>query len=127
MRTIVLVATLMLVLSASAPAQNAEPAAPAPTGLYVKFRVKAGKNAAFEAAFRQMQQSMRDKEPGALYYDLFVTPQDPQLYVIMERYQDAAAVTAHGQTEHMRKVLADLRELMDGPPEPQRLILISAK
>ena len=45
----------------------------------------------------------------------------------MERYQDAAAVTAHGQTEHMTKVLAELREVMDGPPVPQRLVLISAK
>lgn len=122
-----IVFTAAFAFAFSADAQNVDASAPAPTGLYVKFRVKAGKNAAFEAAFRQMQQSMRDKEPGALYYDLFVTPQDPQLYVIMERYQDAAAVTAHGQTEHMRKVLADLRELMDGPPEPQRLILVSAK
>ena len=125
-------ANLLIALMVSVQAQNADtkassPDAPAPTGLFVKFRVKPGKNAAFEAAFRQMQQSMREKEPGALYYDLFVTPEDPQLYVIMERYRDAAAVTAHGQTEHMQKVLAELREVMDGPPVPQRLVLISAK
>jgi quinol monooxygenase YgiN/mannose-6-phosphate isomerase-like protein (cupin superfamily) len=101
--------------------------ATAPTGLFVKFKVKSGKNAAFETAFRQMQASMREREPGALYYDLFVTPEDPQMYVIMERYRDAAAVTAHGQTDHMRKVLADLRDLMDGPPVPQQLILVSEK
>jgi len=98
-----------------------------PTGLFVKFKVKPGKNTAFETAFRQMQASMREREPGALYYDLFVTPEDPQTYVIMERYKDAAAVTAHGQTEHMRKVLADLRDLMDGPPVPQQLIFVSEK
>ena len=101
--------------------------ATSPTGLFVKFRVKPGKNAAFEVAFRQMQNSMREKEPGNLYYDLFVTPEDPQLYVILERYRDAAAVTQHNQTDHIKKVLAELRDLLDGPIEPQRLIFVSAK
>lgn len=109
----------------TAPAASA--ASPTPTGLFVKFKVKPGKNTAFETAFRQMQASMREQEPGALYYDLFVTVEDPQTYVIMERYKDAAAVEAHGRTEHMRKVLAELRDLMDGPPVPQQLVLVSEK
>ena len=109
--------------TAAAPAANSTPT----TGLFVKFRVKPGRNAEFEAAFRQMQQSMREKEPGALYYDLFVTPEDPQLYVILERYRDAAAVAAHNQTDHIKKVLAELRDLMAAPIEPQRLIFVSAK
>ena len=101
MRGCVVAVALMFVLIGAAQAQNAGTSAPsadadkpAPTGLFVKFRVKPGKNAAFEAAFRQMQESMREKEPGALYYDLFVTVENPQLYVIMERYKDAAAVAA---------------------------------
>jgi quinol monooxygenase YgiN len=109
--------------TAAAPAANAV----TPTGLFVKFRVKAGKNAAFEAAFRQMQQSMREKEPGNLYYDLFVTPEDPQLYVIMERYRDAAAVAEHNQTDQIKKVLAELRDLMAAPIEAQRLVFVSSK
>jgi quinol monooxygenase YgiN len=98
-----------------------------PTALFVKFRVKTGKNAAFEAAFREMQQSMREKEPGNFYYDLCVTVEDPQLYVIMERYENPAAVAAHNQTEHIRKVLAGIRDLLDEPIAPQRLIFVSAK
>ena len=113
---------LVLCLASPAHAQTA-----APTGLFVKFRVKPGKNTEFEAAFRQMQKSMREKEPGNLYYDLFVTPEDPQLYVILERYRDAAAVTAHNQTDHIRKVLAELRDLMAAPIEAQRLIFVSSK
>jgi quinol monooxygenase YgiN len=125
-RHVLVSAALLLLLASSGYAQTPE-ASPTPTGLFVKFKVKPGKNAAFEAAFRQMQASMREHEPGNVYYDLFVTPEDPQMYVIMERYQDAAAVAAHGRTEHMRKVLAALRELMDGPPVPQTLIFISGK
>ncbi len=119
------IALLLLVLSpgyAQAPSTN-----PAPTGLFVKFKVKPGKNAAFETAFRQMQASMREHEPGNVYYDLFTTVEDPQMYVIMERYQDAAAVAAHGQTEHMRKVIAALRYVMDGPPFPKTMLFISWK
>jgi quinol monooxygenase YgiN len=107
--------------------QSEQATSSAPTALFVKFRVKPGKNAAFEAAFREMQRNMREKEPGNLYYDLCVTVEDPQLYVIMERYQNPAAVTAHNQTEHIRKVLADIRDLLDGPIEPQRLIFVSAR
>jgi quinol monooxygenase YgiN len=120
---------LILAFAGIAGAQTTAPTAAVatPTGLFVKFRVKPGKNAQFEAAFRQMQQSMREKEPGNLYYDLFVTPEDPQLYVIMERYRDAAAVAEHNQTDHIKKVLAELRELMAGPIEPQRLIFVSSK
>lgn len=128
MRRLVITA-LLLGLAAGIPqARSAEPAAaPAPTGLFVKFPVKAGKNAAFEAAFRRMQQSMREHEPGNVYYDLFVTPENPQLYVIMERYRDGAAVTAHNQSEHLKTILAELRDLMDGPIQPQRLVFVSAK
>jgi quinol monooxygenase YgiN len=123
------ITALLLALAAFGPeARAAEGAtAPVPTGLFVKFHVKPGKNAAFEAAFRKMQQSMREHEPGNLYYDLFVTVENPQLYVIMERYRDGAAVTAHNQSEHLKTVLAELRDLMDGPIEPQRLVFVSAK
>ena len=122
--------TLLVILAMTAifgvPAAAVEEP-PVPSGLFVKFHVKPGRNAAFEAAFRKMQQSMRERELGNLYYDLFVTPENPQLYVIMERYRDAAAVTQHNQSEHLKTVLAELKDLMDGPIEPQRLVLVSGK
>ncbi len=111
-----------------APAPDEQGASTAPTtALFVKFHVKPGKNAAFEAAFREMQKAIREREPGNFYYDLFVTPEDPQMYVIMERYRNVAAVAAHNQTDHIKKVLADIRDLMDAPLQPQRLIFVSAK
>jgi quinol monooxygenase YgiN len=120
----------------SAPA--AKPAAPGglavasdshatPTTMVVKFRVKAGKNAEFEKAFREMQAGVRDHEPGNVYYDFFVDSTDPQLYVIVERYKDAGAVTAHGQSDHAKKMIATIRDLIDGRPEAQRLVMISPK
>ena len=128
MRVLVITALLALLAVSAAHAQSPGAGAqPAPTGLFVKFHVKPGRNAAFEAAFRKMQKSMQEHEPGNVYYDLFVTVENPQLYVIMERYRDAAAVAAHNQSEHLKTVLAELRDLMDGPIEPQRLVFVSAK
>ena len=111
---------------AQAPAGAALNATPATT-FVVQFKVKAGKNAAFEKVFKDMQQSVRDHEPGNVYYDFFVDQKDPQLYVIVERYKDAAAATAHGQSEHGKKMIAAIRDLLDGPVNAQRLVLISAK
>lgn len=130
-------ATVALVLACSAnlPASGADGTAPAPeanargaaTTFVVKFRVKPGQNAAFEQAFREMQNGVRAKEPGNVYYDLFVTADDPQTYVIVERYRDASAVAAHGKTEHAGKLLAALRDLTEGRPEAERLVLVAPK
>jgi quinol monooxygenase YgiN len=92
----------------------------------VKFKVKAGKNAEFEKAFSDMQKGVHASEPGNLYYDLYVSD-DPQTYVIIEHYKDAAAIAAHGKTEHAKKLMGSLRDLLDGPPEVQRLVLVSSK
>ena len=128
MRTLARLTLLVLLAVSAAHAESpAANAPPVPTGLFVKFHVKPGSNAAFERAFRKMQQSMHEHEPGNLYYDLFVTVENPQLYVIMERYRDPAAVTVHNQSEHLKTVLAELRDLMDGPIEPQRLVFVSAR
>jgi quinol monooxygenase YgiN len=98
-----------------------------PSAFVVKFKVKPGMNAAFEKAFMEMQAGVRAHEPGNVYYDFFVTVQDPQTYVIIERYRDAAAISVHGQSEHGKKLFATLRDLLDGPPDALRLVLVSAK
>ena len=110
-------------------APGAAPAAPAtaPSAFVVKFRVKPGSNAAFEQVFREMQQGVREHEPGNLYYDLYRSAQDAQTYYILEHYRDQAAVTAHGRSEHAKKMITALRDLLDGPPDAQRLILVSSK
>ena len=98
-----------------------------PSAFVVKFKVKPGKNAAFEQAFAEMQRSVASAEPGNVYYDLYRIDQDPQTYVILEHYKDQAAIQAHGKSEHGRKLIAALRDLLDGPPDAQRLVLVSAK
>jgi hypothetical protein len=49
------------------------------------------------------------------------------VYVIIERYKDAAAVTAHGQSERAKAMFAKLGELMEGSPQADWMRLISPK
>jgi len=114
---------------AQGPAQNpSAPASsngPAPTCFVVKFKVKAGENAAFEKMFRAVEASVREHEPGNVQYDLYRTAQDPQTYVVIEHYKDAAAVRAHGQ--FARKLFANMGSLTEGRPDATRLVFVSSK
>lgn len=125
-----LVLCLSFTVQAQAPAppaagSNASASGPAPTAFVVTFKIKPGKNEAFESAFREMQASVHEHEPGNLYYDLYKpSPDEPQTYVVVEHYRDAAAVQAHGRSDHGKKFFAVLRDLMDGPPKAERLVLV---
>jgi quinol monooxygenase YgiN len=121
--------------NAQAPGGGAAPGAGTPgarraafppdaTAFVVQFKVKPGQNAAFEAVFRDMEMKVHDNEPGNLSYDLYRT-QQPQTYVIIERYRDQAAVAAH--RKDAGNLLASLRDLLDGPPSFQALTLLSSK
>ena len=52
---------------------------------------------------------------------------DPALYVIIERFKDAAAVAAHGQSVRAKALFAKLGELLDGAPRADYIQLIRAK
>ena len=128
MRYRLLTASLALLFVVSSHAQTPAPTSgAAPTTFVVKFKAKPGKNEALEKAFLDMQKGVRAHEPGNINYDFYRDSTDPQTYVIVERYKDAAATTAHGQSEHAKKLIAALGDLMDGKPEAMRLVLIKAK
>ncbi len=120
-------------VNAQAPGAGGSPGAGAPargpggmgnaTAFVVQFKVKPGQNAAFEQVFRDMEQKVRDNEPGNLSYDLYRT--GPQTYVIVERYRDRAAVTAH--QKDAGGLMTQLNDLLDGRPTFQVLTLVSSK
>ncbi|NKY52245.1 putative quinol monooxygenase [Nocardia vermiculata] len=43
-------------------------------------------------------------EPGCLTYDVFRSVEQPERFVSIETYADAAAFTAHRQSEHFREI-----------------------
>ncbi len=125
--TAALVALTLPVLAAEP--QAARPAArPANANtMVVKFRAKPGKSEEMKSFWLEMQKEVAKSEPGNVQYDLLVVAGDPDVYVIIERYKDAAAVAAHGQSEKAKAMFAKLRDLMDGAPQADYLQLISSK
>jgi quinol monooxygenase YgiN len=116
------------------PLMAAEPEASKPVArptnyntMVVKFRAKPGKNAEMKAFWLEMQKEVARSEPGNVQYDLLVMGNDPEVYVIIERYKDAAAVAAHGKSERAKAMFAKVGELMDGAPQADYMQLISSK
>jgi quinol monooxygenase YgiN len=130
MKLILTAALIALTLPAmAAEPQAARPAArPANTNaMVVKFRAKPGKSEEMKAFWLAMQKEVAHSEPGNVQYDLLVMAGDPDVYVIVERYKDAAAVAAHGQSEKAKAMFAKLGELMAGAPTADYMQLISSK
>ncbi|MFO1503548.1 MAG: putative quinol monooxygenase [Steroidobacteraceae bacterium] len=130
--TAVLIALTLPAMAAEPQASGAQAPKPAarPTNynaMVVKFRAKPGKSEEMKAFWLEMQKEVAKSEPGNVQYDLLVMAGDPAVYVIVERYKDAAAVAAHGQSEKAKAMFAKLGELMDGAPTADYLQLISAK
>jgi quinol monooxygenase YgiN len=120
------------ILALTLPLSAAEPGRPAArpanyTAMVVKFRAKPGKREEMKAFWLEMQKEVARSEPGAVQYDLLVMADDPDVFVIVERYKDAAAVAAHGQSEQAKAMFARLGALMEGAPEADYMQLISAK
>ena len=63
-------------------------------GIVAKLKVAPGKNAEFEEIFSVLARATRKDEPGNNFYALHKSKTDPQLYVVLENYKDAAAFAA---------------------------------
>jgi quinol monooxygenase YgiN len=81
---------------AAAEPQAARPAArPANTDtMVVKFRAKPGKSEEMKTFWLEMQKEVARSGRCNVQYELLVMADDPEVYVIIERYKDAAAVAA---------------------------------
>ena len=58
-------------------------------------------------------------EPGNNFYVLHRSRDNDTSYVVMEQYEDQAAVDAHGQSDAFKAANANLGGCMAGPPEVQ--------
>jgi quinol monooxygenase YgiN len=127
-----LIGTVALCLVTVASAQTPAPAAgPAPTTFVVRFKVKPDKTADFEKAMAKIQAALVKSEPGNIFYDLYLPAAGSHTYVLIEHYRNAEAVTAHGKDPNTQQMVADIKDLLDGPMaqavSAERLILVSSK
>jgi quinol monooxygenase YgiN len=71
--------------------------------LIAKWLAKEGEEDRVEAALRQLAGPSRD-EPGCLYYQPCRDRENPRSFVVFEIYRDEAAVAAHGESEHFKRL-----------------------
>ncbi|KAA9158719.1 antibiotic biosynthesis monooxygenase [Amycolatopsis acidicola] len=63
------------------------------------YRVRAGAEEQVAEALREMVEPTR-AEPGNRRYEVFRSPEDPAVFVLVEEYDDSAAFDAHLASDH---------------------------
>jgi quinol monooxygenase YgiN len=87
-------------------------------GIIAKLTIKPGTNADFEATMKALQAKVRADEPGNKLYALHKTA-DPNVYVMLERYDDQAALDAHRAAPHFKELGRKLGDYLAGRPDVQ--------
>jgi quinol monooxygenase YgiN len=87
-----------------------------------KLKVAPGKEAEFEKVMLGLAAEVRKNEPGNKMYTL--CKDEAGQYVVLELYDDEAALAAHGQSAHFEASGAKFAGLMAGRPDIQRLTVV---
>jgi quinol monooxygenase YgiN len=90
--------------------------------IIAKLNVAKGKEAEFEHVMLALAAEVRAKEPGNKLYTLCKDAEGN--YLVMELYENAEALAAHGQSEHFKASGRKFAGLMAGAPEIQRLEVV---
>ena len=81
-----------------------------------KLKAKVGEETNMEEALRGMVAKVAQEE-GTLTYTLHRAQQDPSVFVLYEKYRDAAALKAHSSTPYFKELFGALKPMLDGAPE----------
>ncbi len=87
-------------------------------GVIAKLTIKPGTNADFETTMKALQGKVRAAEPGNKLYALHKTG-DVNVYVMLERYEDQAALDAHRAAPHFKELGRKLGDYLAGRPDVQ--------
>ncbi len=90
-------------------------------GLLATITVQEGKNEEFEKAFLALTEQVRANEPGNIFYILHRSQANPQVYKVMEQYESAEALDAHGKADYFREANKVLGTLVAAAPEIELL------
>jgi quinol monooxygenase YgiN len=90
-------------------------------GVIATLKAQPGKNADLEAAFAELAAKVRANEPGNRFYTLCKSRAAEDTYVVMELYDDQAALEAHGKSDHFRAAGPGIGACLAGRPDIQYL------
>jgi quinol monooxygenase YgiN len=91
--------------------------------IIARFRAKEGKEDALKAVLVALVPPTR-REVGCYQYDLLQSPTEPQEFCIVERWDNEASLAQHTASEHLKKALAESKDLTDGPAEGRRYAIV---
>lgn len=86
-------------------------------GVIATINVKEGKNEEFEALFTKLTEQVLANEPGCTFYALHRSKSDPQVYKVLEQYQTADDIKAHGVTDYFQAAGAAMAGLVTAAPD----------
>ncbi len=84
--------------------------------IYVKIPLQEGKAGEFIEAFKEIAAGVATEE-GNLLYSLNFAKDAPNTAIIMERYTDQDALTAHSESDHYKVFGSKIGGLVAGAPE----------
>ena len=96
---------------------------PATVHVLARFVAKAGKEDARQSALTAAVPPTR-RELGCYQYDLLVNANEPGEYCFVERWDDDAALDQHLEMPHVRKMLSEVENLVESPPDIRRYRLV---
>ena len=92
--------------------------------LIARFRVRAGAGPRIENAFAEAS-AQTASEAGVLAYQLHREPNNPDSFVVYERWRSLDDLEAHLRTPYIAALRAEIDAVMDGQPD-FRVILPTA-
>jgi len=95
--------------------------------IVAKLQAAPGKEADLRTVLTEMVGNVKTKETGKVpTYSLHTSDTDPALFLFYEQYSDADALTAHGTTDHMKAMGAQLSGLLAARPVIERYTQIAS-
>lgn len=79
----------------------------------VDFVAHEGKGEEVARILQAQAKNSLEKEPGCQHFDVCADPDDPHKFFLYELYDDAAAVEAHGKTDHYASFRATIDPLLE--------------
>ena len=88
-----------------------------------RVRAKAGKEEALKTALSALVPPSR-RELSCFQYDLLQSSTEPREFCFVERWETQAALDQHAASEHVKRAGEQIVDLVDGPPDIQRFLLV---
>jgi len=88
-----------------------------------RFLAKPGKEEALQKVLLALIPPSR-REIGCYQYDLLLNPKDPRDFCFVEKWENEKKVEQHAESEHVKKTLSQVEDLVETPPDIRRYLQV---